>query len=260
VVKAVILAGGLGTRLREETEFRPKPMVEIGGQPILWHIMKLFSHYEVNDFVVCIGYRGDVIKDYFANYETRSNDFTVRLGATKEIEFHAAHAEAEWSVTVVDTGQETMTGGRVKRIEPFVAGERCMVTYGDGLADVDIKALLAFHEQHGRLATMTTVRPVTRFGSVDIADDGTVRRFREKPRGEEYVNGGFFVFEPEVIERYLDPNSVLEHEPLEALANDGQLIAFRHEGYWQPMDTYREFMILDELWRSGQAPWKVWNG
>jgi glucose-1-phosphate cytidylyltransferase len=258
-VKAVILAGGLGTRLREETEFRPKPMVEIGGQPILWHIMKIFSHYDVSDFVVCIGYRGDVIKDYFANYETRSNDFTVRLGATKEIEFHDAHQEANWRVTVVDTGQETMTGGRVKRVQPFVAGERCMVTYGDGLADVNIRALLDFHDRHGRLATMTTVRPVTRFGSVDLDDDGTVRQFREKPRGEEYVNGGFFVFEPEVLEQYLDADCVLEHEPLEALARDGQLMGYRHEGYWQPMDTYREFMMLDELWSSGKAPWKVWN-
>jgi glucose-1-phosphate cytidylyltransferase len=258
-VKAIILAGGLGTRLREETEFRPKPMVEIGGQPILWHIMKIFSHFGVTDFVVCIGYRGDVIKDYFANYETRSNDFTVRLGATKDIVFHDDHRESNWRVTVVDTGQETMTGGRVKRVRPFVAHERCMVTYGDGLADVDIGALLDFHDRHGRLATMTTVRPVTRFGSVDLDDDGTIRQFREKPRGDEYVNGGFFVFEPEVLERYLDEDCVLEQEPLEALARDGQLMGYRHEGYWQPMDTYREFMMLDDLWRSGKAPWKVWN-
>ena len=258
-MKAVILAGGLGTRLREETEFRPKPMVEIGGQPMLWHIMKIFSHFAINEFVICIGYRGDVIKDYFANYETRSNNFSVRLGATSEIEFHDGHLESDWRVTVVDTGPETMTGGRVKRIEPFLHKERCMVTYGDGLADVDIHALLAFHERHGRLATMTVVRPVTRFGLVDLDDDGTVRRFREKPRGDEYVNGGFFVFEPEVIERYLDPDCVLEHEPLAALARDGQLIGYRHEGYWQPMDTYREFMMLEELWSSGEAPWKVWS-
>ena len=258
-MKAVILAGGLGTRLREETEFRPKPMVEIGGQPILWHIMKIFSHFNVNEFVVCIGYRGDVIKDYFANYETRSNDFTVRLGATKEIEFHDAHLESEWRVTLVDTGQETMTGGRVKRVEPYMAGERCIVTYGDGLADVDISALLAFHERHGRLATMTTVRPLTRFGVVDLDEDGVVRRFREKPQTDEYVNGGFFVFEPKVLEHYLGPESVLEQEPLEALAKDGELMAYRHEGFWQPMDTYREFTMLNELWLSGDAPWKVWS-
>jgi glucose-1-phosphate cytidylyltransferase len=258
-VKAVILAGGLGTRLREETEFRPKPMVEIGGQPILWHIMKIFSHYDVNDFVVCIGYRGDVIKDYFANYETRSNDFTVRLGATKEIEFLDAHLESDWRVTVIDTGQETMTGGRVKQAEPFVAGQRCMVTYGDSLADIDIAALLAFHEQHGRLATMTTVQPLTRFGIVEIEDDGTVRRFREKPQSDECVNGGFFVFEPRVLENYLDKDSVLEREPLERLAKEGQLVAYRHEGFWQPMDTYREFTILNDLWHAGSAPWKVWN-
>ncbi|MCJ7672085.1 MAG: glucose-1-phosphate cytidylyltransferase [Acidimicrobiia bacterium] len=258
-MKAVILAGGLGTRLREETEFRPKPMVEIGGQPILWHIMKIFSHFDVNEFVVCIGYRGDVIKDYFANYETRSNDFTVRLGATKEIEFHDAHLESEWRVTLVDTGQETMTGGRVKRVEPYVADERCIVTYGDGLADVDITALLAFHERHGRLATMTTVRPLTRFGVVDLDEDGRVRRFREKPQTDEYVNGGFFVFEPKVLAHYLDLDSVLEQEPLEALAKDGELMAYRHEGFWQPMDTYREFTMLNELWLSGHAPWKVWD-
>ena len=258
-MKAVILAGGLGTRLREETEFRPKPMVEIGGQPILWHIMKIFSHFNVNEFVVCIGYRGDVIKDYFANYETRSNDFTVRLGATKEIEFHDAHLESEWRVTLVDTGQETMTGGRVKRVEPYMADERCIVTYGDGLADVDISALLAFHERHGRLATMTTVRPLTRFGVVDLDEDGVVRRFREKPQTDEYVNGGFFVFEPKVLEHYLGPESVLEREPLEALAKDGELMAYRHEGFWQPMDTYREFTMLNELWLSGDAPWKVWS-
>jgi glucose-1-phosphate cytidylyltransferase len=258
-VKAVILAGGLGTRLREETEFRPKPMVEIGGYPILWHIMKIFSHYDVNDFVVCIGYRGDMVKDYFANYETRSNDFTVRLGGTEEIEFHNPRQEAKWCVTLVDTGQETMTGGRVKRVERFVADQRCLVTYGDGLSDIDIRALLAFHESHGRLATMTTVRPVTRFGLVDLDDDGTVRQFREKPRSEDYVNGGFFVFEPEVFLHYLDMDSVLEREPLEALAKDGQLVAYRHDGYWQPMDTYREFLLLDGLWRSGRAPWKVWS-
>jgi glucose-1-phosphate cytidylyltransferase len=234
-------------------------MVEIGGQPIIWHIMKGFSHHSITDFVVCIGYRGDVVKDYFANYETRSNDFTVRLGATKEIEFHDDHREAEWRVTIVDTGQETMTGGRVKRVQSYVEGERCMVTYGDGLADVDISALLAFHERHGRLATMTTVRPFTRFGIVELDDDGTVRRFREKPQTDENVNGGFFVFEPQVLEDYLGLDSVLEQEPLEALAKDGQLMAYRHEGFWQPMDTYREFTMLNELWSSGQAPWKVWH-
>jgi glucose-1-phosphate cytidylyltransferase len=234
-------------------------MVEIGGHPILWHIMKIFSHYDVNEFVVCIGYRGDVIKDYFVNYETRSNDFTVRLGATKEIEFHDAHLESDWRVTVVDTGQDTMTGGRVKRVEPYVANERCLVTYGDGLADVDIGALLAFHERHGRLATMTTVRPLTRFGVVDLDEDGMVHRFREKPQTDEYVNGGFFVFEPKVLEQYLGPDSILEQEPLEALASDGELVAYRHEGFWQPMDTYREFTMLNELWLSGRAPWKVWD-
>ena len=257
-MKAVILAGGLGTRLREETEFRPKPMVEIGGQPILWHIMKIFSHHDVNEFVVCVGYRGDIIKDYFANYETRSNDFTVELGSTKKIEFHDGHLETKWTVTVVDTGQETMTGGRVKRIEPYVDNEPCLVTYGDGLADVDIDALLTFHRQHGRLATMTTVRPLTRFGVVDLAEDGTVKRFREKPQTDECVNGGFFVFEPKVLRDYIGADSVLEQEPLEALARDGELMAYRHEGFWQPMDTYREFTMLNDMWDANEAPWKVW--
>lgn len=257
-MKAVILAGGLGTRLREQTEFRPKPMVQVGGKPILWHIMKIYAHHGVNEFVVPIGYRGELIKDYFINYEARTNDFTVHLGSKHEIEYHDNHLESDWRVTVVETGLETPTGGRVRRIRRFVEGERFMVTYGDGLADVDISGLLHEHVSHGRLATMTTVRPPTRFGIVDIGSGDTVERFREKPRTDDYVNAGFFVFEPQVFE-YLDDDSVLEQAPLESLAKDGQLTAYRHEGYWQPMDTYREFTLLNEAWGRGDAPWKVWD-
>jgi glucose-1-phosphate cytidylyltransferase len=256
-MKAVILAGGLGTRLREETEFRPKPMVEIGGKPIMWHIMKIYAHYGITEFVVCAGYKGGVIKEYFLNYEALSNDYTIRLGARDSLEFHGSHSESKWEVTVVDTGHGTETGGRVKLVEPFVGGDRFMVTYGDGLADVDVRALLDFHESHGRLATMTTVRPFSRFGVVEIGPDGDVFSFREKPRYEDWVNGGFFVFEREVFD-YLDMGHILEREPLQALAKDGQLKAYRHDGFWQPMDTHREFTMLNDLWIH-DAPWKVWD-
>lgn len=256
-MKAVILAGGLGTRLREETEFRPKPMVEIGGKPIMWHIMKIYAHYGVTDFVVCAGYKGSVIKEYFLNYEVLSSDYTVRLGARDSIEVHGNHAESEWTVTVVDTGYGTETGGRVKLIEPFIDTDSFMVTYGDGLADIDVGALVAYHESHGRLATMTTVRPFSRFGVVDIAPDGDVVSFQEKPRYEDWVNGGFFVFDRQVFD-YLEVSHVLEREPMQALAKDGQLKAFRHDGFWQPMDTHREFTMLNDLWLH-EAPWKVWD-
>jgi len=257
VLKVVLLAGGLGTRLREETEYRPKPMVEVGGRPVLWHIMKNFSAHGLQDFVVCTGYRGEVIKDYFLNYEARNNDFTVTLGKQTAISYHGGHSESSWTVTVADTGAETMTGGRVKRVAQYLGG-RFIVTYGDGLADVDIKSLLKFHESHGKLATVTTVRPLSRFGVMDLAADGSVERFREKPQTDDYVNAGFFVFEPQVLD-YLDEDCVLEQQPLEDLAKDKQLVAYRHEGFWQPMDTYREFTLLNEMWSSGNAPWKVWQ-
>jgi glucose-1-phosphate cytidylyltransferase len=257
-MKVVILAGGLGTRLREETEFRPKPMVEVGGKPILWHLMKLYATYGLTEFVVPIGYRGEVIRDYFLNYEARTNDFTIRLGHTHEIEYHNSHLESGWMVTVVDTGAETPTGGRVHRVRRHVEGERFCATYGDGLADIDIDKLLAFHEAHGKLATMSIVRPTSRFGVVEIEPDGSVARFREKPQTNDAVNAGFFVFEPEVLE-YLTDDTALEREPLEALARDGQLAAFHHDGFWQPMDTYREFTMLNALWSDGAAPWKVWS-
>ena len=256
-MKVVLLAGGLGTRMREETEYKPKPMVEIGGRPVLWHLMKSFSHFGLNEFVVCTGYRGDVIKDYFLNYDARMNDFTAHLGPASRIEMHGIHNEVELRVTVADTGSNTMTGGRVKRIQKYVEG-RFIVTYGDGLADVDITKLLKFHESHGKLATVTTVRPLSRFGVMDLDANGKVERFREKPQTDDYVNAGFFVFEPEVFD-YLDEDCVLEQAPLEKLASLGELMAYRHEGFWQPMDTYREFVMLNEIWDSGNAPWKVWK-
>jgi glucose-1-phosphate cytidylyltransferase len=257
-MKVVLLAGGLGTRLREETEFRPKPMVDVGGKPILWHIMKNFASFGFTDFVICIGYRGDVIKDYFLNYEARTNDFTVHLGSKDQIEYHGAHEESDWTVTVVETGAETETGGRVKRVARFLEGERFMVTYGDGLADVDIQALLRFHENHGRVATITTVRPLSRFGVLDLEEDGIVRKFREKPQTDDYVSAGFFVFEPELLD-YLDDECTLEREPLERLASERQLASYRLEGFWQPLDTFREFEMLNDLWDTGKAPWKMWS-
>lgn len=256
-VKVVLLAGGLGTRMREETEYKPKPMVEVGGRPVLWHLMKAFASHGLTEFVVCTGYRGDVIKDYFLNYDARMNDFTAHLGSSSHIEVHGNHAETDWKVTVADTGANTMTGGRVKRVGQYIAG-RFIVTYGDGLADVDLKALLDFHEGHGKLATVTTVRPLSRFGVMDLDKTGQVQQFREKPQTDDYVNAGFFVFEPQVLD-YLDEDCVLEQAPLERLAAEGQLMAYRHEGFWQPMDTYREFTMLNEMWDSGEAPWKVWK-
>jgi glucose-1-phosphate cytidylyltransferase len=255
-MKVVLLAGGLGTRLREETEYRPKPMVEVGGRPILWHIMKNFSCFGLTEFVVCTGYKGEMIKEYFLNYEARMNDFTIHLGPQSHVEYFADHAEVDWKVTLADTGANTMTGGRVKRVARHVDG-RFLVTYGDGLADVDVDKLLAFHQAHGRLATVTTVRPLSRFGVMDIGGGGVVERFREKPQTDDYINAGFFVFERAVLD-YLDDDSVLEREPLEALAAEGQLVAYRHDGFWQPMDTYREFTMLNEMWDLGEAPWKVW--
>ena len=256
-MKAILLAGGLGTRLREETEYRPKPMVEVGGRPVLWHIMKNLAHFGFDHFVVAAGYRGEVIRDYFLNYQVRMHDFTIDLGSGSITQHGEDHDEAAWRVTVADTGALTMTGGRVHRAARYVDG-RFLVTYGDGLADVNIAALLAFHEAHGRLATVTTIRPLSRFGVMDLADDGGVLKFREKPQTDDYVNAGFFIFEPEVL-GYLTDDCVLEQEPLEHLARDGQLMAYRHDGFWQPMDTYREFQMLNEMWDQGNAPWKVWG-
>lgn len=258
-MKAVLLAGGLGTRMREETEFRPKPMVEIGGKPVLWHLMKTFAAYGVTDFVVCAGYKGEQIKAYFLNYAAQTNDFTIRLGRDGGVLFHGDHLERDWTVTVADTGQATLTAGRVERIEEYVKGERFIVTYGDGLADIDMSALLAFHDAHGLKATITTVRPLSRFGLVDVDETHRVTRFREKPQIDDWVSAGFFVFEQSIFD-YLrnSDDTMLEHEPLARLAAERQLAAFRHRGFWQPMDTYREATLLNEMWDRGDAPWKVW--
>lgn len=257
-MKVVLLAGGLGTRLREETEFRPKPMVPVGGKPILWHIMKYFSLFGLNDFVVCAGYRGEIIRQYFRDFETMNSDFTVQIGSKTEIKRHGKLEESGWVVTIADTGQDTMTGGRLFKVKDYVGDETFICTYGDGLADVDISELLKFHKSHGKIATVTTVRPISRFGVLDLKEDGTVERFREKPQADGWINAGFFVFEPAIF-NYLNQDSVLETEPLSTLAAEGQLVAFKHEGFWQPMDTFRELTILNEMWETNAAPWKVWK-
>lgn len=256
-MKAVLLAGGLGTRMREETEFRPKPMVEVGGRPVLWHIMKVLGQQGINDFIVCTGYKSEFIKSYFSNYGAANQDFTLRLGDPSSMIFHGSHDEFDWTVTVAYTGEATNTGGRIKRVQKYVGDERFLCTYGDGIANIDLAGLRAFHTAHGKVATMTTTQPGTRFGVVDVGADGMVRQFREKPRSEDWINIGYFIFEPKVFD-YLKDNSVLEQEPLHQLAKDGEIAAFKHEGFWQPMDTYRESVMLNELWDSGSAPWKVW--
>lgn len=256
-MKAVLLAGGLGTRMREETEFRPKPMVEVGGRPVLWHIMKVLGAQDIQDFIVCTGYKSEMIKNYFTNYASVNHDFTVKLGKQESIEYHGTHDEADWSVTVADTGATTMTGGRIKRIQKYTDGERFICTYGDGIADVDIAALLEFHKSHGKIATVTTVQPTSRFGVLDVDDDGIVNEFKEKPQTDGWINIGYFVFEPQIFD-YLEDNSVLEEEPLRRLAEDRQIAAFQHRGFWQPMDTYRESQMLNDMWSAGTAPWRSW--
>ena len=256
-MKAVVLAGGLGTRLREETEFRPKPMVEVGGRPILWHIMKHLAHFGITEFIVATGYKSQMIKEYFLNYEAWNNDFSVELGRKDSLIFHDEHEESHWTVTVAFTGETTMTGGRVFRASKYLDDEPFLVTYGDGLADVDIEALTAFHQRSECLATVTTVQPQSRFGVIKVDARGRVLAFSEKPKLEGWVNIGFFIMEPQVLE-YLDDECVLENEPLMRLASEGNLSAYRHPGFWQPMDTYRESQMLNELWDSGRAQWRVW--
>lgn len=255
-IPVVILCGGLGTRLREETEFKPKPMVEIGGKPALWHIMKIYAHHGFRRFILCLGYKGNIIKDYFLNYEAMSNDFTIHLGQENKLAYQSNHPEQDFEVTVVDTGLKTMTGGRVKRIERFIDSDVFMVTYGDGLANVDIGALIAFHYQHRKKATLVAVRPPSRYGILELTADCQVEHFREKVQTER-INGGFFVFNRSVF-KYLDSECILEREPMERLAAEGQLMAFRHEGFWLGMDTYREYELLNQMWDSEEAPWKVW--
>ena len=257
-MKTILLAGGLGTRLREETEFKPKPMVEVGNRPILWHIMKNLSVQGINEFCVATGYKGEIIKDYFLNYESQNSDVTLNLGKKLSVVSHGLHKESDWNVTITDTGSLTMTGGRVMRALKYLNDDRFLCTYGDGLADVDIGALIKFHLSHGKKATVTAVKPLSRFGVMDLDQNGLVNEFREKPFMDSWVNGGFFIFERE-IKDYLDHESVLENEPLAQLAKEGQLVAYKHTGFWQPMDTIRESNLLNDLWNKDEAPWKNWN-
>lgn len=256
-MKAVILAGGLGTRISEETHLKPKPMVEIGGRPILWHVMKMYSAHGVNDFVVCCGYKGYIIKEYFANYFLHMSDVTFDM-SNNTMEVHQKNAEP-WRVTLVDTGEDTLTGGRLRRVSDYLKGEDAFCfTYGDGVSDVDITAEIAFHTLHGKLATVTAVQPPGRYGALQIAGSEVIG-FTEKPRGDGgLINGGFFVLSPGCIDRISDDQSSWEGEPLAGLAQDGQLMAFEHSGFWHPMDTLRDKNYLEELWQTGKAPWKVW--
>jgi glucose-1-phosphate cytidylyltransferase len=257
-VKVAILCGGLGTRLREETEFRPKPLIEVGGHPILWHIMKLYAHYGFREFILCLGYKGSMIKEYFLNYEAMNNDFTICLGRNSRISYCHSHTEPSFQVTLADTGEQTMTGGRIRRIEKYIDDDTFMATYGDGVSDIDIDRLLDFHWNHGKLATVTTFRPVSRFGILEIQEN-QVKNFVEKPQSGEWASAGYFVFNRRLFD-YLDGDAcILEQEPLERLAREGQLMSFQHSGFFYAMDTYREFLLLNSLWSSGNAPWKLWD-
>lgn len=258
-MKAVILAGGIGTRISEETDSKPKPMIKIGGRPIIWHIMKIYSAHGVNDFVICCGQKGYVIKEYFANYFLHMSDVTFNM-KDNTIEIHQSQAES-WTVTLVDTGEDTMTGGRLRRVKKYLKGEtEFCFTYGDGVGDVDITALIQFHKSHGMQATLTATRPVGRYGALKFGENDSVKRFEEKPRGDgSWVNGGFFVLHPDVINRIDGDSCSWEGSPLSSLARDGQLSSFKHEGFWQPMDTLREKNYLNELWAADKAPWKVWK-
>lgn len=257
-MKAVILAGGLGTRISEETQLRPKPMVEVGGRPILWHILKMYAAHGINDFVICCGYKGNVIKEFFASYFMTQSDVTFDMRSNR-MEVHHKRAEP-WNVTVVDTGEHTMTGGRLQRVARYVQDDEAFCfTYGDGVSSLDISASLDFHQQHGKQATLTAVFPPARFGVLDL-DGDQVRAFQEKPRGEGgRINGGFFVLSPQVLSRLTGDDCVWEQQPLASLASDGELMAFAHDGFWQPMDTLRDKNLLEELWASGNAPWKTWQ-
>lgn len=255
-MKVVLLAGGLGTRISEESHLRPKPMIEIGGKPVLWHIMKIYSHYGLNDFIVCCGYKGYVIKEYFANYFMHLSDVTFDLKNNK-MQVHNSTSEP-WNVTLVDTGESTMTGGRIKRVKDYIGNEPFCLTYGDGVADIDIGKLLAFHKAHGRMATLTATQPPGRFGALSI--DGTkINSFKEKPVGDgNWINGGFFVLDPKVLDLIDNDETIWEKKPLEKLAESDNLQSFYHDGFWQPMDTLRDKTHLEELWSKQKAPWKVW--
>jgi len=256
-MKAVILAGGLGTRISEETNLKPKPMIEIGGKPILWHIMKIYSFYGIYDFIICLGYKGYVIKEYFANYILHQSDVTFDMKKNK-MSIHNHHCEP-WRITLIDTGEDTMTGGRLKRVQNYVGEDTFCFTYGDGVGDVNIADLIAFHRNQGTWATLTAVQPPGRFGALEMRRNQIIR-FQEKPQGDRsWINGGFFVLEPEVFDLIKGDATVWEREPLEQLAQNAQLSAFKHRGFWQPMDTLRDKLKLEQLWDSGHAPWKVWS-
>jgi len=260
-MKVVILCGGKGTRLREETEYRPKPMVPIGGRPILWHIMKTYAQHGHKDFIICLGYKGDMIKDYFRNYQWHTCDVTLTLGKKSGAKFHDGHGEEDWNVTLADTGENSMTAYRIKLIEKYLGADKnFLLTYGDGVGDIDIGASIKRHKADGNICTLTAVRPPGRFGELSLSPDGVVQTFNEKPQTEDgYINGGYMVCTREIF-RYLpnDPGVMLEQEPLKSLATEGRLGAYRHQGFWQPMDTAQEYSLLNKLWESGSAPWKIW--
>ena len=257
-MKVVLLAGGFGTRISEESQFKPKPMIEIGGKPILWHIMKEYSYYGYNDFIICAGYKQHIIKEYFANYYLYGSDVTFSFANRNSIKIHNNHVEA-WNVTIVDTGLNTMTGGRIKRIKNYVNNERFMLTYGDGICDVNINKLLDFHLKHKKLCTLTSVKPEGRFGILDL-DNNKVRSFREKNKEDTgYINGGYMVLEPDIFDYIKDDTTTFEKEPLENIANKGELMAYKYNGFWQCMDTLRDKMKLESLWNEHKAPWKVWK-
>ena len=257
-MKVVILAGGFGTRLSEETDSRPKPMVEIGERPILWHIMKTYAHFGYKDFVICLGYKGYMIKEYFANYFLHQSDATIDMPKNR-IQYHSTKAEP-WKVTLVDTGLSTMTGGRLKRVQQYIGERPFHLTYGDGVSDVDIAKLVRFHREHGKLATVTAVMPAGRFGAMTLGGQGQVKSFKEKPGLESsWINGGYFVLQPEIFDRLEGDDTVWERGPLEQLAETGELRAFKHQGFWKPMDTLRDRRELEQLWRTGTAPWKLWK-
>lgn len=258
-VKVIILCGGMGTRLREETEYKPKPLVEIGGKPILWHIMKIYAYYGFKDFVLCLGYKGNMIKEYFLNYEMLNSDFTIELGS-KKIQTQNSYSERDWKVTLAQTGDSAMTGARIKRVEKYIDTNIFMLTYGDGVANIDISKLIEFHKSHGKIGTVTGVNPISKFGELSLEDQRVVR-FNEKPLiAEGFINGGFFVFNKEFF-KYLngDDSCVLEKEPLENLAQDGELMVYKHTDFWHCMDTYRDFLHLNSMWASTDPPWKIWK-
>ncbi|MEK6703794.1 MAG: glucose-1-phosphate cytidylyltransferase [Planctomycetota bacterium] len=258
-MKVMILCGGMGTRMREETEFKPKPLVDIGGKPILWHIMKTYAHHGHRQFILCVGYKGEMIKEYFLHYEAMQRDFTVHLGERHRVEYHGAHAENSFEITLADTGQNTMTGGRVGRAGRYIDDDLFMVTYGDGVADIDISKVVAFHKSHGKLATMSAHRPTSRFGIMNLDDRGRVEDFLEKPQMDGWANMGYFVFHKKVLDLIDGDDCILERGPLETLAAKGELVAYRHEGFFFAMDTFREYKALNDMWDAGKAPWKVWK-